>query len=196
MTRRRLRVVAGRAGGLRLEVPPGDLVRPTTERVREAVLGSLGAAVTGARVLDLFAGSGALAIEALSRGAATAVCVERARPVAAVVVRNLAHTGFSDRARVVERAVTAFLGADPPPEAPFTLVFCDPPYDLAAGAVDVVLAALAAPGWCAPGATVVLERRTGTPEPTTPPGWEPTATRTYGDTLVERWSVGGSGSTP
>lgn len=191
MARRRLRVVAGRVGGLRLEVPPGDAVRPTAERVREAVFASLGAAVTGARVLDLFAGSGALAIEALSRGAAVAVCVERSGPVAAVIARNLDHTGLAGRARVVERAVAPFLAGGPPTEAPFDLVCCDPPYDLPPAQVDAVLAALATPGWCAVGAAVVLERRAGAPAPTVPDGWEPTAARTYGDTLVERWSVGG-----
>ena len=192
MAHGRLRVVAGRAGGLRLEVPPGDAVRPTTERVREALFSSLGPSVAGATVLDLYAGSGALAIEALSRGAAAAVCVERDRRVADVVARNLAHTGCTGSGRVVARTATAFLDGPPPPEAPFTLVCCDPPYDADPAEVDAVLLALARPGWCAGGATVVLERRVGAADPVVPAGWERTVPRTYGDTLVERFSVGSS----
>ncbi|MEI8001641.1 MAG: 16S rRNA (guanine(966)-N(2))-methyltransferase RsmD [Actinomycetes bacterium] len=186
MAKGRLRVVAGTAGGLRLETPAGETVRPTTERVREAVFSSLGRAVVGVSVLDLFSGSGALAVEALSRGAAGAVCVERDATVAAVIGRNLAHTGFADRARVVVRSVAAFLGAVPPPEAPFGVVCCDPPYGAPTEEVVAVLAGLAAPGWCASSAVVLLERRSGEPLPTLPEGWEHRAERTYGDTLVHR----------
>lgn len=192
----RLRVVAGSAGGRRLESPAGPATRPTAERVREAVFGSIGAAVLGVTVLDLYAGTGAMAVEALSRGAARAVLVERDRREAAVCRRNLERTGFGAVGRVVEAAVEGFLERPPPVEAPFPLVCCDPPYDTPDGTVDALLARLAGPGWLAEGALVVVERPVGgmlTP----PSAWEPRFTRTYGDTLVHLLSTGpSSGASP
>jgi 16S rRNA (guanine966-N2)-methyltransferase len=187
----RLRVVAGTAGGLRLESPVGKDTRPTAERVREAVFGSLGRAVVGVSVLDLYAGTGAMAIEALSRGAARAVLVERHRGEAAVCRRNLEHTGFVACSRVVEGDVGRFLDRPPPPEAPFGLVCCDPPYDTADEVVDSVVAVLAGPGWLVPGARVVLERPAGSAV-APPAGWEHRFARTYGDTLVHLLSPAGS----
>jgi 16S rRNA (guanine(966)-N(2))-methyltransferase RsmD len=166
-----------------LESPAGATTRPTAERVREAVFSSLGAAVHGIAVLDLYAGTGAMAIEALSRGAARAVLVERDRREAAVAVRNLAHTGFAEVGRVVVRDVVPVLRGGPPPEAPFGLVCCDPPYDTPDATVDAVLRALDAPGWLADDAHVVVERPVGS-RCTPPAGWEPRFTRAYGDTLV------------
>ena len=142
----RLRVVAGRAGGRRLASLPGEATRPTTERVREAVFSSLGGDVVGASVLDLYAGTGAMAIEALSRGADRAVLVDHDRAAAAVCRDNLATTGFDDVGRVVETTVSAFLALPPPPEAPFTLVTCDPPYATPDDEIAAVLAALTVPG--------------------------------------------------
>lgn len=182
-SRARLRVVAGSAGGLRLESPASPTTRPTTERVREAVFSSIGNAVRDVAVLDLYAGTGAMAIEALSRGAARAVLVERDRQEAAVATRNLAHTGFAAVGRVVVREVAQVLAAAPPPEAPFGLVCCDPPYDTADETVDALLRALTAPGWLAPSALIVVERPVGS-RCTPPDGWEPRFTRAYGDTLV------------
>ena len=184
----RLRVVAGSAGGLRLESPAGADTRPTTERVREAVFGSIGAAARGAAVLDLYAGTGALAIEALSRGAARAVLVERDRGEAGVCRRNLDHTGFAASGRVVEGAVERFLERPPPPEAPFGVVCCDPPYDAPDVTIDAVLARLTVPGWCNPGAIVVVERPSGS-RCSPPSSWEHRFSRTYGDTLVHLWST-------
>lgn len=190
MARARLRVIAGSAGGLRLEAPPGRATRPTTERVREAVFSSLGRAVVGASVLDLYAGTGAMAIEALSRGAARAVLVERDRLAAAVCRRNIERTGFAGRARVVEGAVERFLADPPPPEAPFHLVCCDPPYDLDDAGITGVLERLAEKGWLVPGATIVVERSAGRDVGAIPATWQPRLARTYGDTLVVLLSAG------
>ncbi|MGH9027381.1 MAG: RsmD family RNA methyltransferase, partial [Acidimicrobiia bacterium] len=115
-----LRVVAGTVGGQRLTVP--ETVRPTTDRVRESVFGALGPSrFDGAVVLDAYAGSGALAIEALSRGAARAVLVERSPVAVAAIRRNLDRTGLTGRARVFAGPVARALRRSPPPEAPFDL---------------------------------------------------------------------------
>src|SRR4051794_32309683 len=120
---RALRVVAGSVGGLHLVAPKG--ARPTTDRVKESLFASLGDVLHGADVLDLFAGSGALAIEALSRGAARAVLVDRDRHAVEAIRANLTTTGFTDRARVHSGPVAQFLHRVAP-EAPFDLVFLDP----------------------------------------------------------------------
>jgi 16S rRNA (guanine966-N2)-methyltransferase len=120
-----MRVVAGRYKGHRLVAPKRGSTRPTADRVREALFSML-ASVEGARVLDLYAGSGALGIEALSRGADSAVFVERDAAAVAAIERNLAAVGVE--AKVLRQDVLRFLaGAD----GPFDLVFCDPPYDSA-----------------------------------------------------------------
>jgi len=139
--------------------------------------------VRGATVLDLYAGSGALAIEALSRGAARAVLVDRDRAADAAIRSNLDATGLADAARVHRVGVPTFLtGAVP--EAPFDLVFLDPPYDLASEEVGGVLADLGDRGLVVAGATVVIERpRTGSPV-VLPPGWGTERERAYGDTLL------------
>jgi len=121
-----LRVVAGQFKGRRLATPRGTRTRPTADRVREALFSLLGD-VGGVRVLDLYAGSGALGIEALSRGAASAVFVERDPPAVAAIERNLAAIGVD--AVVVRQDVMRYL---PRADGPFELVFCDPPYDSAA----------------------------------------------------------------
>jgi 16S rRNA (guanine966-N2)-methyltransferase len=188
----RLRVVAGRVGGRRLESLPGEATRPTTERVREAVYSSLGSDVVDASVLDLYAGTGALAIEALSRGAARAVLVDADRAAADLGRRNLAATGFADVARVVEGTAAGFLALPPPPEAPFALVTCDPPYATPDADIAAVLTALTAPGWLAPDATAVVERGVRTPVDPVPPGWRLRFARAYGDTLVTLLTAGQS----
>jgi 16S rRNA (guanine966-N2)-methyltransferase len=120
-----VRIVAGEYGGRRLHAPRGTRTRPTADRVREALFSMLGD-VSGARVLDLYAGSGALGIEALSRGAASAVFVERDARAAATIKRNLDALGAE--AEVRRQDALRFLASG---EGPFDLVFCDPPYDLA-----------------------------------------------------------------
>jgi 16S rRNA (guanine966-N2)-methyltransferase len=119
-----VRVVAGELRGRRIEAPPGNDTRPTTDKVREAVFNALGSLdlVRDARVADLFAGSGALGIEALSRGAAHCTFVERDRSALRVLRDNLEHLGVADRARVVPGDAIATAGGD------FDLVLADPPY--------------------------------------------------------------------
>jgi 16S rRNA (guanine966-N2)-methyltransferase len=177
-----LRVIAGSAGGRKLVAPKGD-VRPTTDRVKEALFSSLGTRVHGAAVLDLYAGTGALAIEALSRGAARAVLVDADRGADATIRANLETTGLTDVARVQRSTVATFL-AHPVPEAPFDLVFLDPPYDLSSGEVAGVLVGLAAPALVAIGGTVVVERPTRGEPVALPEGWGIEKERAYGDTLL------------
>ncbi|MGH8992733.1 MAG: 16S rRNA (guanine(966)-N(2))-methyltransferase RsmD [Acidimicrobiia bacterium] len=174
------RVIAGEAGGRRLAVPRGGGVRPTSDRVKESVFSALGPRLVGSRVLDLYAGTGALAIEALSRGAAGAVLVERDREALAAIATNLEATGVGP-ARVIRGDVVAVLGSPPAPEGPFDLVLADPPYDLPGEDVATVLTLLAGGGWLAPESVVVIERPPGA---TVPPGWVSTWERCYGDTLV------------
>lgn len=127
-----MRVISGVARGVPLRVPPGLRVRPTSARVRTSLFSILGSTVAGARVADVFAGSGALGIEALSRGAAFCCFVESARAALAALAGNLARTRLADRAHVMRHDAFA---AGPSLEAhgPFDLVFLDPPYDLVRG---------------------------------------------------------------
>jgi 16S rRNA (guanine966-N2)-methyltransferase len=150
------RLIAGAAGGRRLKVPPSG-VRPTGDRAREGLFNSLGTLLDfeDAVVLDLYAGSGALGLEALSRGAAQVVFVESAPRVLTVLRANLAATGLPG-GRVVAGSVPAVV-AGPAPAA-FDLVLADPPYSTPLSEVLAVLRGLASGGWLAPGAVVVVER--------------------------------------
>ena len=153
-----MRIIGGDLRGRRLAVPPGKATRPTADRVRQALFDMLLHApwagedtVKGARVLDAFAGTGALGLEALSRGAAEAVFFETDARSRRVLAANIAACGLGDRAQVLAADATR-----PPPGAPCTLLLCDPPYAdeyLPARAI----AALAAAGWIAPGALIALE---------------------------------------
>jgi 16S rRNA (guanine966-N2)-methyltransferase len=186
-----MRVIAGEAGGSVLVAPTG--ARPTAGRVREALFSALGD-LRGATVLDLYAGSGALGIEELSRGADRAVLVDRDRRAVDACTQNLATTRLAARARVDGRAVSTVLAGAPPAEAPFDLVCCDPPYEAAESEVALVVGALARPGWLHPSGRLVLERRArarAAPEPEWGSGWpewgaewEVGWERRYGDTLV------------
>jgi 16S rRNA (guanine966-N2)-methyltransferase len=189
MAKRRLRVIAGTVGGRRLAVPERG-ARPTTDRVKESLFAALGETrLVDAFVLDLYAGSGALAIEALSRGADRAVLVESDPDAAAAITTNLATTELTDRARLTLSPVANFLGRPVPAEAPFTLAFLDPPYETPVVEVADALDRLARPGWLAPGGTVVLERPARGERPTLPVAWTTTWERAYGDTLVVVASV-------
>jgi 16S rRNA (guanine966-N2)-methyltransferase len=187
MRSRGIRVIAGSARGRRLVVPPGPDVRPTKDMVREAVFSALSArgAVVGSRVLDLYAGSGALGIEALSRGADRAVFVESEPAAIAAIEENVDALGLQDRTRVVRSDVARFVagGGSAPADAPFRLVFADPPYLTADRDVAAVLAAFAAPGLLADDATVVVERPTGS-DVVPPEGLGTVWERIFGDTLV------------
>lgn len=173
-----MRVIAGHLGGRRLAAPRGLATRPTTDRVREALFSILGD-VTGTAVLDLFAGTGALGIEALSRGAASAVFVESARPALSALRANLTDLGLVHVSRVITEPVArAVRGL--PREDHFDLVFADPPYDEVASAMEALV--LVASHLSA-GARVVLEHAARRPPP---PSSVLVAlqTRTYGDTAL------------
>ena len=178
------RIIAGEAGGRRLAVPPGEGVRPTADRVKESMFAALGPdRLVGARVLDLYAGSGALGLEALSRGAAGALFVEKDPAAARAVRTNIETLGFSDRAVLRQAPATAVI-AGPAPEPPYDLALLDPPYDTPAADVDAVLRQLVESGWLAAGGTAVVERAAGSPPLQWPAGWGSTWERCYGDTLV------------
>ncbi|WP_147916723.1 16S rRNA (guanine(966)-N(2))-methyltransferase RsmD [Ruania zhangjianzhongii] len=176
------RIVAGTAGGQRLQVPAKG-TRPTSERVREALFSHLDhlGYTDGTLVLDLYAGSGALGLEAVSRGAARAVLVESARGAAAACRANAASTQLADRVRIRSVPVQRYL-AGPPPAEPFDLVLCDPPY--ADETTDEVLTALTAQGWLAGDALVVVERDVRSPAPVWPAGWQEQPARRYGETAI------------
>jgi 16S rRNA (guanine966-N2)-methyltransferase len=123
-----MRVIAGIAKGMRLKVPRGREMRPTSDMVREAIFDILGAAADGARVLDLFAGTGALAIEALSRGAAHAVLVERSARCIPIIRDNLAHTHLADQATVIHADAHVHVRKLDAAGEQFDLVLADPPY--------------------------------------------------------------------
>lgn len=150
-----MRVIAGTAKGRKLVAPPGDHVRPTADRTKEALFSILHTQVIGASVLDLFAGAGSLGIEALSRGADHVTFVERDRRALQALERNLGETDLTDRADVVRTDVLAALGQEHLPGAPFDLVLLDPPYGIDRAVLHDVLAALTA--HAAAGATVTLE---------------------------------------
>lgn len=164
------RIIGGTVGGRRLETPRGGDTRPTSDRVREALFSALEAragSLHGLRVLDLYAGSGAVGLEAWSRGAAAVTFVEADRRTADLVRRNARSVGC-EVATVRAGSVTTTLagGAD----APYDIVFSDPPYALDDVTVADDLALLAAQGWLAPDALVVVERGSRSPEPGWPGG--------------------------
>ena len=138
--------------------------------------------LTGLRVLDLYAGSGALGLEALSRGAASATFVESDRRAATVLERNIATLGLPG-ATLRRGPVATVVAAGA--EAPVDLVLADPPYDVQASEIEALLSALAAHGWVSEGSVVVVERATSGPTLSWPPGWQPWQQRVYGDTRLE-----------
>jgi 16S rRNA (guanine966-N2)-methyltransferase len=176
-----VRIVAGESKGRRLAAPDGRETRPTPERVREALFSSLGNAVPGAAVLDLFAGSGALGLEALSRGAARAVFVERSRRALPVLRANIASLGCQDRCRVVPGDALKALERLARAGAAFDVVFLDPPY--AGDLLGLALAALAGSALLAAGAVIVAEHAASAPL-ALPAGLVERARRKYGDTAV------------
>ncbi|MEM9393615.1 MAG: 16S rRNA (guanine(966)-N(2))-methyltransferase RsmD [Pseudomonadota bacterium] len=177
-----MRIIAGRFGGRRLaQVGQGDAaahLRPTPDRVREALFSSLssnayGNRITDARVLDLFAGTGALGLEALSRGAASATFVENGRVAQKLLAKNIQLLGVKAQTKLLRRDV---LRRGENTDAPYNLVFLDPPYKQELGA-----RALALPGWIAAGALIVWEE--AAPQDP-PPGFERLDHRRYGDTHI------------
>ena len=178
------RILGGTAGGRRLETPRGQTTRPTSDRVREALFSAVESrtgSLDGLRFLDLYAGSGAVGLEAWSRGAGVVTLVEQDRRTAALISRNAAALGFA-RAKVVATSVAAFLQATP--AAPYDIVFSDPPYPMSDGDVTADLAALVAHGWLVPGALVVVERAAKRSEVAWPEGIEEDRTKRYGETAL------------
>jgi 16S rRNA (guanine966-N2)-methyltransferase len=179
-----MRIVAGRFKGASLEAPKGLSTRPTSDRVRQALFNVLehGPArfeFEGARVLDLFAGTGALALEALSRGARYAVLLEEDAAARAAIRRNVEALGLTGTTKIWRRDATRL--GEAAALQPFDLIFCDPPYGKRLG--ERALAAACEGGWVAPGAVAVLEERAGQTI-AWPAPFQEIDRRRYGDTLV------------
>jgi 16S rRNA (guanine966-N2)-methyltransferase len=185
------RIVAGSAGGRRIRVPSGRNTRPTTDRVREAIFSAVAAwagtadrppreALAGLAFADLYAGSGAVGLEAASRGAHPVLLVEQDRATAQLVRRNAADLGLPATVRPGD--VRALLRR--PAEAGFDVVFADPPYDVPTPVVEELLADLDAQGWLNPSALVMVERSRRTPAPAWPASVPETWNRAYGETTV------------
>lgn len=176
--------MAGRAGGRRIAVPPGRGTRPTSERVREALFSTLDTLIeiAGSSVVDLYAGSGAIGLEALSRGASQVLFVESDPRAAGTIRDNLRALGLPGGQVRVDRVPRAV--ATGPPAGPYRVVFADPPYALADVEVDAVLASLVAHAWLAPEAVVVLERRHGSGPPVWPTPLTGVKERRYGDAVL------------
>ena len=180
-----MRIIAGACRGRLLLAPPGDATRPTAGRVRQALFDRLlhapwagRAVVEGASVLDAFAGTGALGLEAISRGAAHATFIEKARPALAILRANIAACRAGDRCTILQADALR-----PPPGQPCSLIFLDPPYG--ANLVPQAAAALAAAGWAAPGALFVAEVGRDDPVPAT----DPLDDRTHGAARMVAWRI-------
>jgi 16S rRNA (guanine966-N2)-methyltransferase len=172
-----VRIIAGTYGGRSLKAPPGDATRPTSDRVREALFSILGRRTHDARVLDLFAGSGALGLEALSRGADSVTFVDDAAPAVKAIHANLQALGATAKVRRAE--ALRFLAASSRSGAQYDLLFLDPPYREAERLAPPLSEAL--PAVLAPGAVVVAESDRRAPLTLTLPL---TDERRYGDTLI------------
>jgi len=182
-----MRVIAGELRGRRLSAPKGTATRPTTDRVREALFSSLtsvlGPDLGGASTLDAFAGSGALGIEALSRGASRATFVERDRAATAVLRGNIDSLGLQSRAKISSVDMFSLAGRAVP-GSPFALILLDPPYTLDPSEVSGMLARLAETQSVTPGALVTWEHARGV-ELTWPRGFELQARKQYGSTEID-----------
>jgi 16S rRNA (guanine966-N2)-methyltransferase len=181
------RVIGGTAGGRRLTVPSGTATRPTSDRAREALFSALismlgPGGLRGRRVLDLYAGSGAVGVEALSRGAERVLLVDSDRRAADTVRANVARLGLTG-AQVVRDEV-ARLTAGTNPQQPYDVAFLDPPHLTPADAVRGVLSALALHGWLSPDALVVVERASRDEPWRWPPGFTATRDRRYGEATL------------
>jgi len=184
------RIIAGHAGGRTLLTPSGSTTRPTSDRVREAMFSRVEALMDlgGSAVLDLYAGSGALGLEAASRGASVVWCVESDRSAARVVERNaraLDLVGVEVAAARVERWLERT-----PSQPAFDLVLADPPYHLSEDDIGAMLALLSP--HLRPGALVMLERSSRSPAPAWPPGWSVAKSKRYGQTGVHLAGPGGA----
>jgi 16S rRNA (guanine966-N2)-methyltransferase len=178
------RIIAGTAGGRRIKAPTGQSTRPTSDRVREALFSAVDSALgslTGLRFLDVYAGSGAVGLEARSRGAGVVTLVEHDRRTAAVIRENVRTLGFRGVDVVVATAARALAQ---PPLAPYDVVFLDPPYAVPVADVEDDLRALVAHGWLAHEALVVVERSGRGAGPDWPEGIVADRSRSYGETTL------------
>ncbi len=185
------RIIAGQYGGRRLRLPAGDQTRPTTDRVREALFaalaswagagGSADEALAGLSFLDLYSGSGAVGLEAASRGAAPVLLVEADQRTARTIIRTNIDTlgaAATVRAARVEQLVRQ------PARQAYDIVFADPPYDLDPAKLDAVLADLVGHGWVADDGLIVVERSRRSPEPVGPEPYTELEVRRYGETVL------------
>ena len=183
------RIISGVHGGRRLLAPPGAQTRPTSDRVREAYFSALLTMIDleGARFADLYAGSGAIGLEALSRGASHALLVESDAKAARAVRDNIVTLRLGDEARLITGKVAQVL-AGPPDGGPFDVVFADPPYAVGDDEIDEVQRALVGNGWLAPDAVVTFERSTRTAVRGAPLNWveglAEERSRRYGETTL------------
>ena len=175
-----MRVIAGSAKGTRLAAVPGP-TRPLADRAREGLFSSVGHAVVGCRFLDLFAGTGAVGIEALSRGAASATLVDSSPAAIRAIRENLRRSRLADGATVLRADARRALGGL---RGPFEVVFLDPPYAIAPAALDAVVAAIASTGILAPDGLVILTRPDGGYMPVIPIDWAADRRLSYGDAVI------------
>ena len=179
------RVIAGEAGGRRLAVPSGRSTRPTSDRAREglfATVTSIVGLLTGARVLDLYAGSGAVGLEALSRGAGHVLLVESGARAAQTIRQNIAAIGLPGATVIADRVERVLArGPAPGPPGRYDVVFADPPYAVPDEEVTRVLCLLVSAGWLAARALVVVERATRSGPLRWPEGFTPDRARRYGE---------------
>ena len=190
------RIIAGTAGGRRLAVPSGQGTRPTSDRAREGLFGTVTAicgTLHGARVLDLYAGSGAVGLEALSRGAADVLLIEADRRAIGVIRDNVAAVGLPG-VRVLAGRVELVLARGPGGEPPRDVVFADPPYAMPDAEVSAVLTALLGADWLAPGAVVAVERATRSGPQQWPAGYAADRARKYGEATL--WYGRAAGAVP
>jgi 16S rRNA (guanine966-N2)-methyltransferase len=188
------RIIGGSAGGRRIKAPAGVATRPTSDRVREALFSAVDAAVgslAGLRFLDLYAGSGAVGLEARSRGAGVVTLVEQDRRTARLIGDNVLALGFTG-VEVLTSAVATVVAR--PASAPYDVVFLDPPYLVPTAEVTDVLDRAARNGWVAPSGLVVVERATRDAEPPWPAGYLPDRSRKYGETTL--WYGRAAGAIP
>ena len=178
------RIIGGEAGGRRIKAPSGVATRPTSDRVREALFSTVDAALGslhGLRFLDVYAGSGAVGLEARSRGAGVVTLVEHDRGTARLIHENIETLGMSRVDVVVSPAARALAQT---PKAPYDVVFLDPPYALPIADVEIDLRSLVGHGWLAHEALVVVERSTRDDGPSWPAGLAGDRSRRYGETTL------------
>ncbi|WP_018351018.1 16S rRNA (guanine(966)-N(2))-methyltransferase RsmD [Longispora albida] len=178
------RIVAGTHGGRRLAVPEGRDTRPTSDRVREALFGALESryGLAGSRFADLYAGSGAIGLEAHSRGAERVLLVESGAKAARVIRENIVALRAGQSVELL--VSTAQQAVKMPPGQPYDIVFADPPYAVTEAEISALLSGLAGNGWLAEDAIVVIERGRRSPEPQWPEGLYGDKPKKYGETTL------------